>query len=63
MRITLKAARVNANMSRKDVAVALGVSVKTVWSWENGKTRPNLKYVERICKLFGCSYDQIQWKI
>lgn len=63
MRITLKAARVNANLTREDVAKALGVTMKTVWSWENGKTKPNLKYVEKICGLFGRSYDEIQWKV
>lgn len=63
MRITLKAARVNANLTREDVAKSLNVSKKTVWSWENGKTKPNLKYVEKICDLLGRSYDEIQWKI
>jgi DNA-binding XRE family transcriptional regulator len=62
MRITLKAARVNRGLTQNDVAQALGVTKKTVSSWENGKTVPNIDKIEAICALYGLKYDDIQWK-
>ena len=62
MRITLKAARVNKGMTQNDVAKALGVTKKTVGSWENGKSVPNVDKIEAICTLFGLKYDDIQWR-
>lgn len=62
MRITMKAARVNKGMTQGDVAKALGVTKKTVCSWENGKTMPRLEKIEPLCKLYGLEYDNIEWK-
>lgn len=36
--ISLTAARVNAEMTQKDVAKALKVSKQTIVNWEKGKT-------------------------
>lgn len=62
MSMTLEAARRNAKLFQKDVASALGVSKKTVGSWENGKTMPKADKIDAICKLYGVSYDNIKWK-
>ena len=62
MRITLKAARVNGRLTQNEVAIALGVTKKTVSSWENGKTVPNFDKIEALCSLYGLKYDDIQWK-
>lgn len=62
MSMTLEAARRNARLFQKDVASALGVSKKTVGSWENGKTMPKADKIDAICKLYGVSYDNIKWK-
>lgn len=59
MRITIKAARVNKGISQKDAAKSLGVSNKTLSSWENGETFPNQKYIEPICELYGVPYDNL----
>lgn len=40
-RISLKAARVNAGYSQKQAAALLGISNKTLCSWENGRTFPD----------------------
>lgn len=62
MRITLKAARVNRKLTQNEVAIALGVTKKTVSSWENGKTVPNFDKIEALCGLYRLRYDDIQWK-
>lgn len=63
MRISLKAARVDKGLTQNDVAIALNVNKKTVWSWENGKTVPNLEKIDALCTLYGRKYDDIQWKV
>lgn len=58
-KITLKAARVNAGLTQKEVAKILNVSNKTVWAWESGKTMPNVNKIDAICNLYSMSYDDI----
>lgn len=57
--ITLKAARVNANLSQAEAAKALNVSVSTIKNWESGKTFPNQPQIAKICEVYGISYDCI----
>lgn len=58
-KMSLKAARVNAGYSQKEAANKLGVSNGTLCNWENGKSFPNVEQVDRICKLYGLTYDDI----
>ena len=59
VRLTLKAARVNAGLTQKAAAKKLNVSNKTLGSWENGLTAPNAKKVPDICQLYGIGYDDL----
>lgn len=59
--ISLRAARVNAGYSQKKAAEILGISNKTLCSWENGKTFPDQPMIEKLCSLYGVSYDQIDF--
>ena len=61
MRITLKAARINKNLTQQQVAEKVDVTKQTVGSWESGKTRPGIDKVEALCTLYGCTYDEIIW--
>lgn len=61
LRISLKSARINANLKQTDVALALGVTRKTVAAWENGKAIPSVDKVDPICNLYGVTYDNIRW--
>lgn len=63
MRITLKAARTNKNLTQGDVATELNVTKKTVGAWEKGKSMPNVDKIDQLCTLLGCKYDDIQWKV
>ena len=63
MRITLKAARTNRNLTQGDVAKELNVTKKTVGAWEKGKSMPNVDKIDQLCTLLGCKYDDIQWKV
>lgn len=61
MKISLKAARVNAGFSQKEAAIRLGVSNKTLGNWENGITFPPADKILEICKLYGVSYDNLNF--
>lgn len=50
--ISLKAARVNAGYSRKEVAQIMGVSVNTVTRWESQEEGPDAKTFLALCRLY-----------
>ena len=62
MKISMAAARVNANMTQQQAADSLGVAKGTYASYENGKTQPTLEMAEKISSLFGLSLDMIKFK-
>lgn len=45
---TLKVARQDVGMTQQDLAEYLGVSVRSIKSWESGKTVPNECYMDKI---------------
>lgn len=61
LKISLKAARVNAGLSQKEVAKILKISNCTVTNWENGKSYPSADKIDKLCKLYGISYDAINF--
>jgi transcriptional regulator with XRE-family HTH domain len=61
LKITLKAARVNAGYSQNEVAKKLNISNKTISSWESGETFPSAKKIVALCELYGISYDNINF--
>lgn len=61
LKISIRAARVNAGLSQKDAAGHLGVSNKTIASWEKGATFPTLDKIPEICELYGLSYDNLNF--
>lgn len=58
-KITLKAARVNAGLSQKEVAEKLEVAQSTLRNWENGSTCPKLPQFMMLCRLYDVSCDNI----
>ena len=61
LKITIKAARVNAGFLQKEAADCLGISNKTLGSWENGISFPSAEMIPRICELYGISYDNLNF--
>lgn len=61
LKMTLKALRVNAGMTQKEVAKALNKSNKTICNWEKGVTSPNAEDCYAICQLYKVSYDNINF--
>ena len=61
VKISLRAARVNAGFSQKEAADRLGVSNKTLGNWEKGITFPPADKIVAICDLYGVTYDQLNF--
>jgi putative transcriptional regulator len=53
--------RLMLRISQQELADALGVSRKTVSSWENGHSEPNLtlKQVKILCKILDYTIDDL----
>lgn len=58
-RITLKAARVNANLSQKEAAETLDIATSTLRNWEAGKTFPRQDQIIALCELYNVNFDDI----
>ena len=61
MQMSLRALRVNANLTQQKAADELGIYLKTLQNYESGKTFPSQPVIERMCALYGVSYDQIRF--
>ena len=58
-RMTLRAARVNADLDQKTAAKKIGVSNKTLCAWENGKSYPKADKLGIICDIYGIAFDDL----
>lgn len=52
-RIPLKAARVMAGMTLKDVAREVKINRATLIKWEKGETSPRVNQFVQLCKIYG----------
>jgi transcriptional regulator with XRE-family HTH domain len=59
MKVTLKAARINANLSIKEAAKLYGISPKTLWNYENHKTTPKNSFLIKLPIIYKCTIDDI----
>lgn len=59
LKMTLKAARVNAGLSQKEAASKIGVTSDTLSNWERGKSYPNAINIKQIETVYSVKYDNI----
>ena len=62
MKLSLKAYRVNANLSVKEVAEIVGVTPGTIYSWEKSKEsfdKATWESVVKLAKAYGISVDDL----
>ena len=55
----LKSIREKKNLSRKDVAEKLGLTVAGYGNYENGKREPKIEILKKIAEVFGVSIDYL----
>lgn len=61
LKITLAAARKNAELTQKQVCDALNISKTTLVNYEKGRTIPDVKVGGELAKLYGISTDNIKF--
>lgn len=59
VKMTLKAARTNVNMSQSEAGKAIGVSENVISNWERGISFPDVLQLKRIEDVYGVSYDNL----
>ena len=50
--LTLKACRIIADIKAEELASAAGVTVDTLYKWENGRSFPNMPQMNNIVQCF-----------
>lgn len=61
LKISLAAARVNAELTQKQVCEALKISKTTLVSYEKGRTIPDVRVGGELAKLYNISPDNIKF--
>jgi len=62
MKLSLKAYRINANLTTKEVAEIIGVSDKTIQKWERDQDafeKANWGSVIKLAKVYGVSVNDL----
>ena len=59
MKITIKAARVNAGLTQDEVAAQINKSKNTILSYEKGRSIPDIETGKALAKLYGVSIDDL----
>lgn len=59
MAISMKAARVNAKLTQRQVANAVGISKNTLSNYEKGKSIPKVDIAKKLADLYGMRVSDI----
>lgn len=59
MKVSLKAARINANLTQKSASELIGVAEDTLRNWEKGKTYPDAANIQMIEKVYSVQYNDL----
>ena len=60
--LSVKVARVQKDMTQKDLAAAVGVSRQTINAIEQGEYNPTIKLCRAICQVLGKTLDELFWE-
>ena len=55
----LRARRLIAQLSRRDLASQIGVYEGTIAKWECGQRRPNEANIMALCRLYDCEFTDL----
>lgn len=61
LKITLKSARINANLTQKEVADKLGIDRSRVIKWENNPESLTVIELRKLLALYNVEYDNIRF--
>ena len=55
----LKKYRTDMDMKQEELADKIGVSQKTISSWEVGRSEPTMREVTKLCKVLDCTVEDL----
>lgn len=55
----LKKFRTDLDMKQEELADKIGVSQKTISSWEVGRSEPTMREVAKLCKVLDCTVEDL----
>ena len=61
MSISMKAARVNANLNLEEAAKAIGVTKNTLIGYESGKVSPRVDTAKKMADVYGMPIENINF--
>ena len=59
MKMTLKAIRINNNLTQQEASKMLGIAETTLNKYENFKSFPDVPMIEKILNLYKVDYNDI----
>ncbi len=59
MKLTLKAARINAGYTQKNAAKILKISEDCLYNYESGRSYPNALTIQNMLSLYKIDFDDI----
>ena len=57
--IRLKELRREKGKTQKELANILGTTDDSIYSWEKGRSQPDIKMIRKLCIFFGVSADYL----
>ena len=60
--LSVKVARVQKDMTQRDLAAAVGVSRQTINAIEQGEYNPTIKLCRAICRVLEKTLDELFWE-
>lgn len=61
MTMSLKAARINKNLTQREAALLIGVSVAALANYEKGASFPDVPVIMKIEKVYELPYSEINF--
>jgi transcriptional regulator with XRE-family HTH domain len=58
--IGMKQLREKAGLTAQELAVALGISISTVHSWEQGRAIPQFQMIKPLMRTLRVTFDQLE---
>jgi DNA-binding XRE family transcriptional regulator len=60
---TLPQLRLRHFLTQKALANQIGVHPRMVSAWEQGRYRPNMEHLRKLCELFEVGPEEIDWPL
>lgn len=60
MKVSFRAARINANLKMQEAAEMLEIATSTLCEYEAGRYEPRFSTVQKMAEIYGCTLDDFK---